>query len=167
MFYQKRKLVSFNTQKKVNSVDESLIDEGVVYTKGKVIKVEGHHLFIQAENQSGCTGCSAQNGCGTSALAKLFNQRSRKPLILENTVNAELNDFVELSIKESHLVKHSVMAYGVPLVSLIGCSWLFLEWSGSDLFSAVGGLLGILLGWFWTHKVYRPVLPKLERVLSD
>lgn len=155
------------TNNKQKTLDNASVNDGIIYTQGKVIGMDGNVLYIEAQTQNGCAGCSAQNGCGTSALSKLFAPRNRKPLQLENTVGAQLNDSVELSTKESHLVKHSIMAYGIPLIMLMTGAWLLLTVTQNDLLSALGGFLGLGVGWWWTQKVYQPVLPKLERVLRD
>lgn len=137
-----------------------------IFTEAEVIHSEGQMIEVSPINQSGCSNCSAKEGCGTSALAKLFGYRSRKPLKLENTLGAKAGQKVLLSIKQSQLVQHSVMAYGLPLITLMMAAWLVLTLTHSDLLSTVGGFLGLMLGWWLTHKIYRPVLPNLEKILE-
>lgn len=146
---------------------DNLEDERCIYTSGKVIAVKGNQLMVEPQVQSGCAGCSAQSGCGTSALAKLFGPRRRQPLQLENTVNAGLNDIVLLSLKKSDLIKHSMMAYGLPLASLMGLSALALVLTGLDWLSAVAGFVGLLIGWYWVKRFYNPMCPKLDKVLTE
>jgi sigma-E factor negative regulatory protein RseC len=84
-----------------------------------------------------------------------------------------VGDTVVLTLDESRLLKHSFMAYGLPLLGLF-----FLAWASSqivqtlggsagmmDVASIVGGFFGLLVGWGVTRWFYQPVMPTLQSVL--
>jgi sigma-E factor negative regulatory protein RseC len=42
---------------------------------GSVVAIEKRSLWVETSRQTACGSCSAQKGCGTSLLAKLFPNR--------------------------------------------------------------------------------------------
>ena len=140
-------------------------EQGKIVSVGSVLSVEGGFVVVKAENQSGCAGCSASGGCGTASLSSLFAPSVERALWVENSLNAKEGDKVLLSLVESEILKHSMMAYGFPLILLMIGAWMGLNFFDSDILSAVIGLLFLLLGWLFTKYAYQPVVPKLEKIL--
>lgn len=136
------------------------------FSEAEVIRVEEDRLWLRTESAQGCGGCSLASGCGTSVLAKLFTSKARKPLILKNTILATEGDRVMISIKESDLVKHSIMVYGVPLIALMVFAFIGLQLTGNDLVSAIGGFAAMGVSWWGVSMFYRPVLPTIERIIA-
>jgi sigma-E factor negative regulatory protein RseC len=142
-------------------------ETNLVYSKGKVLVAENGFVRVQPINESGCSGCSSASGCGTSALAKLFMFRGRKPLIMVNDLHAKTGDTVELSIKQSHLIKHSFMAYGIPLLGLMLFAWVGLTVFKSDLLSSFLGLAGMMGSWWLIGVFYSPEQPRLNKIINE
>lgn len=143
---------------------------------GVVAVIEGDYAFVQIQRQNGCSGCASSSACGTSALASLFSHGNNALIKVKNTQDCQPGDSVVLTLDESRLIKHSFMAYGVPLIGLFVVAVVFkqfglnvfaLEERWADIASIVGGFIGVGLGWWFTRKVYRPILPELRRVQSD
>lgn len=137
---------------------------------GEVVGLSGARIQVQTERQGGCTSCGANKTCGTSALAQLFSPNT--PLLeVENTLDAKLGDKVVLTLDESDLIKHSLMAYGIPLLIMFivaGLAQVFLAgWFGSDLPVVIAGFLGLGAGWWMTKTCYQPVLPTLTKIIAD
>lgn len=138
--------------------------------QGKVVKVEAGYVWVSTQRQTGCSGCQSEKGCGTSSLAKLFAPESKTPLKLVNTLNAQVGQQVLLSLNEADLIKHSFMAYGLPLLGLF-CGAGFFQWAWQDhlqgdLPAILGGFLGLFGGWVLTRTLYRPVQPTLKSIIS-
>lgn len=159
----------------VNKNDENQHPDSVLVTQGQVIELSGEFALVEVQRQTGCGGCASQSSCGTSALASLFTSTVSKPLKVPNRIQAKVGDMIELNLDESQLVKHAFMAYGWPLVALfvgaLGLKYLAQALLGvgdtsADLFSIIGGLFGLILGWIVTRRFYRPVLPVLSRVIK-
>lgn len=153
----------------------SVNEDNLLITQGRVVAVEEPFVLIETAQQSGCGGCQSESGCGTAALSKLFSSVSKKPLRVLNTLQAEVGDQVELSLDESKLVKHSFMAYGLPLVGLflsaivfkaLGQAWFGIDGEQADLVSILGGLFGLFSGWLFTRHFYKPTLPVLAKILK-
>lgn len=149
------------------ALEADFAQQGKVVAKGWVESVEGDQAFIMTERNSGCAGCRSQGGCGTATLSKLFSPRNTRPLKVENSLGAKVGDEVLLSIMESHLFKHSLMAYGLPLIGLIVLAWLGLSLTESDGVSILAGLFGLGGGWWLTGVLYHPALPVLEKIFNS
>ncbi len=138
---------------------------------GRVVSVEKGFAYVVTQHQSGCSGCQSAKGCGTATLAKLFAPESRTPLKIVDLIGVKVDDQVLLSLNESHLIKHSFMAYGLPLLGMFVLAGLF-----QALFQAVfqselpvilGAGLGLFLGWYLTKRFYQPVQPELKSVIGE
>ena len=151
-------------------------DSHLLRELGVVSSIEGDFAYVDAQRQSGCSGCASSSGCGTSALATLFTSTSQSAIKVRNTFNVKVGDQVILTLDESRLIKHSFMAYGVPLIGLFLCSVLFSMLSvhflgsserGADIAAIIGGFIGVALGWWLTHTIYQPVLPEISLPKND
>lgn len=149
------------------TVDESHL----LRESGIISSIEGEFAYVEIQRQSGCSGCASSSGCGTSALATLFTKASQSAIKVRNRLNAQVGDHVILTLDESRLIKHSFMAYGVPLIGLFLFAVLFsvlsvrvldVSETAADIAAIIGGFTGIALGWWLTHTIYQPVLPEMS-----
>ncbi len=138
--------------------------QGKIVSVGLVLSENNGFIVVKSEAKSGCSGCSATGGCGTASLSTLFAPLIERNLLVKNDLNAKVGDKVLLSMVESDLLKHSIMAYGVPLILLMIGAWLGLEFFNSDIVSAILGFIFLILGWLFTKFIYKAVLPKVEQI---
>lgn len=154
-----------------DNVASNLSDSGKLIAKGRVVSANAQWIEVLTQKDGGCSGCSSSSGCGTGTLSKLFSPESSTPLRIANTLNAKEGDEVILSMVESDLIKHSFMAYGLPLLGLFMMAalgqGLFFKDTQSDLPSIFGGFIGLGLGWWVTRKIYHPTQPKLEQIMME
>ncbi|BCN93153.1 sigma E factor positive regulatory protein RseC [Thiomicrorhabdus immobilis] len=152
-----------------NQISNLLREQGVV------IGIDGDEVLVETQRSTGCSGCSSESGCGTSALAKLFSTTSKAPIRVKNNLHCEIGDSVELVLDESRLLQHSFMAYGLPLIGLFVLAISFskialhvfsLSPGLAELSAILGGVLGLYLGWWITRKLYKPVMPELSKVIT-
>lgn len=153
-------------------LENSTIDEPhLLRESGIISSIEGDFAYVEAQSKSGCSGCASSSGCGTSAIASLFTNASQRAIKVRNRLNAQVGDEVILTLDESRLIKHSFMAYGVPLIGLFLFAVLFsgvslrvldLSETAADIAAIMGGFFGLVLGWWLTHTIYQPVLPEMS-----
>jgi len=164
-----------NTMEQINDQLGASSSDKWLLSQGQVVGVEGGFVLVKTQRQSACGGCQSESGCGTSALAKLFSNTGSAPIKVSNTLQAALGDQVILKLDESRLVLHAFMAYGLPLIGLFvgaiffksaGLSVLDLTDSSAELTSILGGFIGLVSGWFFTKRFYKPTMPVLEKVLK-
>ena len=141
--------------------------------RGVIVKIEDEFVYVKTESLMECSGCKAQSGCGTSSLAKLFSNRRNEPIKVIKTQACSVGDRVELLLDESRLLKHSFMAYGLPLIGMfifaitvfeLTLNGLALAESLAELLSVTAGFLGLLVGWKVTQAYYQPILPTIGKV---
>lgn len=149
--------------------------KNVLREQGVVVAVEGDEVLIETKRSTGCSGCASESGCGTSALAKLFTNTAKAPIRVKKSLECQVGDSVELTLDESRLLQHSFMAYGLPLIGLFILAISFskialniLLWSPglADVAAILGGFVGLYWGWWFTRKLYKPVMPVLSKVIT-
>jgi len=90
----------------------------MIREQGVVIRVNGSFAWVETRQQSACGSCSAADGCGTSALASLFERRARA-LRVANDIGASVGQTVTLGLSEGGLVRAAFLVYMVPLLVMI------------------------------------------------
>ncbi len=133
-----------------------------------IVACRGELAWVQTERRSTCEGCAAQQGCGTSVLAKVLGRRANQVMVV-NTLAAEVGERVVIGIEERALVRASLSAYGVPLLALLFGAmlgeaaapyWGIAGEAGAMLL----GFSGFGIGLVWLRSVagrdsrYRPVI---------
>ena len=82
-----------------------------------VVKANPEHLWVETESRSSCSHCSS-SGCSTSTVAKLFGIK-RNRLQLDNTLGAKAGQQVVIGIPDDLLVRASLWAYMMPLLTMV------------------------------------------------
>jgi sigma-E factor negative regulatory protein RseC len=124
-----------------------------------VIKTEGDVMAVEIQRQSTCGSCSVKSGCGTNLVASLFGKR-RALLSLPNTIDARPGDRVVLGISEKDLVTGSIRLYLYPLAGLLLGAMAGHLLAGSELFTILSGLTGMILVLLGLRR--RQVAPDIE-----
>lgn len=127
----------------------------MIETRAIVIRLEGKEALVESAQGGGCGKCDSENGCGSGKLSQLFCSEPRRFRVL-NEGNAQIGDWVQVSLAEGVLLQSALLMYMLPLASLvcgaaIGGHWL--DEKGSEVFSAIGGLAGLLLGFAMTKAL--------------
>ena len=139
--------------------------------KARVIDVKDGMLLAETESRSGCNHCSTSS-CTTSVVAKLFGVK-RNRLVMVNSLGAKPGDQVLIGIPDQLLVRASVMAYLLPLLSMLGFTALGDGIGLATIWLGLLALFGLASGFFvvyrvtrgWSSQRYKPRL--LEVVAGD
>lgn len=140
---------------------------------GQVIAEENGTVWVQTQSKTGCSSCKVSSTCGSGIVNKAF---SHKVFVtpLKNTLNAHINDEVEVGIPEDLVLKASLIVYLLPLICLMLALTLssFLLPDLSELGSIVSATLGLVVGfagvsWLSRRKTQQrqlePVLLKIVK----
>jgi sigma-E factor negative regulatory protein RseC len=142
-------------------VGKAMIEEGA-----RVVDVAPGLAWVETSRRSACASCHASEGCGTSAVSKLFPARTNLFQVAD-AIGVTVGDRVVIGIAEDALTRSSLLAYLLPLVTLIlGAGGAELAGAGEGT-GALLGILGLFLG-IWIagrssrgatgSEGYRPVL---------
>jgi len=134
--------------------------------QGTVVAREDGTVWVETSRRSACHGCGQSAGCGTSLFGRLFSS-SPNVLVLDDPLGVDIGDRVVIGIPDTLLVRASLAAYVLPLVTLIAAAGM-AEWLGAaDLVVALAGIVGLGAGLLLTGRLtggadardrYRPVL---------
>ena len=134
--------------------------------QGTVVAREDGTVWVETTRRSACHGCGQGAGCGTSLFGRLFSSRPNV-LALDDFLGVDVGERVVIGIPDTLLVRASLAAYALPLVTLIAAAGM-AEWLGAgDLVVALAGIAGLVAGLLLTGRLtggadardhYRPVL---------
>jgi sigma-E factor negative regulatory protein RseC len=147
----------------------------------QVVRVENASVWVETLRRSTCSGCAAENGCGSAALSKVLGRRRTVIRVLSD-LPLRAGDRVVIGIAEQALVRGSLAVYAVPLLLLLlgavagemGAARGL--WIDSEIASATAGLTGLAAGLLWLRRFtrniqgdhrYQPVVLRRLGVLTD
>ncbi|GAA4363548.1 SoxR reducing system RseC family protein [Kangiella marina] len=150
-----------------------MAEDSMFIEVGQVIAAEGETVWVQTQSKTGCSSCKVSSTCGSGIVNKAF---SHKVFVtpLKNTLNAHINDEVEVGIPEDLVLKASLVVYLLPLICLI----LALATSSvilpdlTELGSIISAVIGLAVGfigvrWFASRQSAQqqlePVLLKIVK----
>ncbi|MDP1521275.1 SoxR reducing system RseC family protein [Porticoccus litoralis] len=124
------------------------VDAALIKETGKVVALENDGLWVETVQRSACHVCAVQKGCGQGVLAR-FVGNSAVIRVLPGECDLkdiQANDQVVIGIPEDVLVRGTLLLYFLPLLMLVTGAVLAAMFSTSDVFVAMGALLGLLGG---------------------
>jgi sigma-E factor negative regulatory protein RseC len=117
-----------------------MIEEGA-----RVVSVAPGLAWVETSRRSACGSCHSSEGCGISAVSKLFPARTNR-LQVADAIGVSVGDLVVIGIAEDALTRASLLAYLLPLATLIlGAGGAELAGAGEGA-GALLGILGLFLG---------------------
>ncbi|HEU0188230.1 MAG TPA: SoxR reducing system RseC family protein [Gallionellaceae bacterium] len=118
-------------------------------TRAIVIRLEGEDALVEATQGGGCGHCDSEKGCGSGKLSQLFSMQPRR-FRVRNEAQAQPGAEVQISVAEGVLLRSALLMYVLPLLLLLlgGAlgGQLAREASAADGYAALGGALGLVLG---------------------
>ncbi len=143
-----------------------------------VISTDQNQAALEILRNKPCGLCGQTRGCGLSFWGKLFAHRANT-FKAKNHIEAKVGDIVIVGVEESALLFSAVSVYGIPLLFLLIGAFLgntFGDGLHADRNSAIGAVLGLLLGYLWVKghaqgrsldARYSPVILRLATLDSN
>lgn len=143
---------------------------------GIVVRTDKEYAWIETARKAACSGCSANQSCGTSSLAQVLGNKSTH-IKVANQLSAQVGDRVILGIQEQALLKTSLALYLIPLFFMFGTAIGYnilvtkIHLPPHEYMTALAGLVGLGLGFasikWMTLKMsknpyYHPVMLRVE-----
>lgn len=138
----------------------------MIEEEAQVLSVDTGLAWVETARRSSCSRCSVSSGCGTSVVAKLFGERTNR-LMVSDGIGVGVGDRVVIGIADSALTRASLLAYLLPLMTLMVTAFGAQIAGAEDEVAALIGILGLALGLWITGRLtggasarehYRPVL---------
>lgn len=92
--------------------------------------------------QGGCGRCHEKGGCGGHHLTQAFCSGPRHYRV-DNAIGAEVGDTVSVAVAEGSVRRGANLAYGLPVLGLIGGAVLGAQ-LGGDSAAIAGSLIGVV-----------------------
>lgn len=116
--------------------------------RGVVSKVKGKKATVEFERRSACDQCH---------MCAVTKDKMTVHVVLENTLDAKVGDFVEVEMGEQFVITAALIVYVIPLILIgigIGVGTLISELA--QILMAVGGLvLGFIIAFILEKAVIR------------
>jgi len=144
----------------------------MIEENGVVVSLKGEWAVVKPAPSSGCSSCSANQGCGTASLARFFGQRNQQHFA-HNPLNAQPGDRVTMGLEERALVSGSLLMYLLPLVCMIIAAILFSNlmivpgWdtdASASLGLGAGLVLGLGLSRWLSHRMRKQLYPIIMQI---
>ena len=115
---------------------------------GRVVAVEKSTLWVETIRKASCDSCASQKGCGHSVLAKLGDGKNHVRVLnpSSNSYPFTIGDDVIIGVPEDVVVIGSMIAYLLPLISLLVFSVAGQLLLGSEGYTILSGMFGLALG---------------------
>ena len=119
----------------------------MIFETGTVGSKNQDSLMVETIQQTTCDSCSAQKGCGHTALTKLTGTKNEIRVLPGGFCvdSLRLGQSVTIGIPEHIIVKGSLMVYLVPVIGALTGAWMLGDQGKTleqDLFSILGALIG-------------------------
>jgi sigma-E factor negative regulatory protein RseC len=123
----------------------------MIFETGTVVSKNQDSLMVETIQQTTCDSCSAQKGCGHTALSKLTGTKNEIRVLLGDVCidSLRLGQSVTIGIPERIVVKGALMVYLVPVIGALTGAWMLGDEGKTleqDLFSILGALIGLVCG---------------------
>lgn len=137
----------------------------MIEESGRVVAVESGAVWVETIRQSSCASCSAQKGCGHSVLAQASRRHTHIRAL--TSTECEVGDGVVIGVPEDVVVTGSLVAYLLPLITLITATIVADALGAGDGVTALAGVAGLgagfvlVYGHFLRHRRdprYQPVV---------
>ena len=109
-----------------------------------VRQIDGNEALVEVAEE-GCGRCHESGGCGGQNLSRMLCANTRIYRVA-NPDGARMGERVLVGIAAGAVRRSANLAYGLPLVGLIG-GGAFGSWLGGDLGSASGAAVGLAVAW--------------------
>ena len=117
--------------------------------RGVVVKVKGKRATVRFDRRSACDSCH---------MCAVTRDGMKVEVVIENTLNANVGDFVEVEMAQKFVLTAAVIVYLLPLVLIaigVGIGVLF-----NELTQIILAVVGLVLGFVIAFLLDRFVIKK-------
>lgn len=118
----------------------------ITESEAVVVAVDGDRAWLEANTRSSCSGCSANQSCGTSVLSQVLGKRISR-IEVSNSLDVAIGDKVVVAMNDGAIRRGTLLIYGLPLILLLAGSALFSWlWNGAEVAQILGAVFGLFSG---------------------
>lgn len=118
---------------------------GLVEGTARVVSVDGDTAWLEPEQTTSCGTCVSAKACGAKSGHSAGWLVARR-FAVDNDYGLEVGDRVVIGISDQTLLRASMTAYGLPLLSLFAAGFVAKSMGGGDAVCAAAAIGGLLFG---------------------
>lgn len=126
----------------------------MITKQGQISKIEGNELFISFTQSSMCAHCQIKENC----LSSTYQKRELKTKVT-NPTNFQIGETVEIEISTLNSTYALLLGYGLPLIVLLGVSFLCGAVKLSENINALSSIASVIIYYVWL-SFYKKKLEK-------
>jgi sigma-E factor negative regulatory protein RseC len=116
----------------------------------RVVAIDNAVAWLEPEQTSGCGSCASSSSCGagsgTPGIGTVASRIAARRFPLANAVGLRVGERVVVGVDERSLLKASLTAYAIPLVTALTAGAIAEGAAGSDLVTMAAMACGLGLG---------------------
>lgn len=144
----------------------------MVKQTGKIVEIKtvGNKQIAQIEciSRSACSSCQSQSNCGVGVISKGFSAKQHY-IEVEYQEGMNLDQSVELQIKNKDLVKGAIVAYLLPVLFFIGPAIITFLLGFPEIVVILTSFISMSIAYFVINKItthstaYKDISVKLHK----
>ena len=128
------------------AVDTDFCAPTLVEGMAHVVELDGNMAWLVPEQSSSCGGCASASACGSKGIGTLANRLEARRFQLLNDAGLRVGERVVIGIRENTLIRASLTAYVIPLITLFLAGALAQWLAGNDIVTMVAMFAGLAAG---------------------
>lgn len=113
----------------------------------RVVAVEGETAWMEPEQTTSCGGCASSGACGAKGMGTTASRLEARRFPLDNSeAQLMVGERVVVGVRQTALVKASLVAYALPLVSALVAGGVAQGSAGRDGITMAAMLAGLVFG---------------------
>lgn len=117
-----------------------------------VVEVKDDLAWLVPEVGSSCGGCASASACGSKGIGTVASRLEQRRFQMANDAGLRVGDRVVVGIRENAVLRASITAYAIPLVTLLGTGALAQWVADNDFVTMAAMLVGLVFG-LWLARV--------------
>lgn len=105
----------------------------MIEQKAIVVNVSKGYAWVKPEGGNSCGSCTSKKGCGSLSIFSLFERKEFELQRVLNPMHAKPGEHVVIGLQSGQLLTSSLLAYILPLITLI-----IFSIGGGELFKMLG-----------------------------
>jgi len=133
------------------TADPKPCEAGAMLTSiGRVTELRDAGAWLELEAPSACTTCASGGGCGS--IARLGMRRAPWCVFVDVPAGTQRGDRLVIGLPQACVVQAAAIAYGLPLLAIVGGSLLATALGAGDVGTILGAGIGLGLGLLWARR---------------
>ncbi|WP_041656217.1 SoxR reducing system RseC family protein [Azoarcus sp. KH32C] len=139
----------------------------------RVVAIREGIAWLEPEQGGSCGGCASAATCGSKGIGTLASRLEARRFPLAGAAGLAVGERVVVGVREDALVKASLTAYAIPLVTMFAVGALAQAIAGRDAVTVVASLAGLTIGLGLSRVLARllaargEVTPRLVRRIAN